>query len=100
LRNGSFRGDHSREKEEIMRNTKNKYCPRHKAYLKCRTDILRIIEYYSRDYYCIEIKRMYSIVKPRIKSKAAILLINFVTYHRKMVNEWSGKNLSNVWRQL
>ena len=77
---------------------KNKYCPLYKAYLKNRIDILRLIEHYGNGYYCIEIIRIYSVIKPIIIRKAISLLVNFIIYHRKMVSEWSGKNLSNVWR--
>jgi len=82
-----------------VRRKKNKYCPIDKIYFKNRTDILISIEYYGKGYYCIEISRIYSIVKPIVIRKAISLLVNLITYHRKMVNEWSGKNLSNVWRQ-
>ena len=80
------------------RRKKNKYCPIYKAYSKNRTDTLMLIEYYGKGYYCIEIIRIYSVVKPSVKNKVISLFINLITYHRKMVNEWSGKNLSNVWR--
>jgi len=80
------------------RRKKNKDCPIYKGYFKNRTDTLMLIEYYDNAYYCIEISKIYSVVKPIIIRKAISLLINLITYHRKMVNEWSGKNLSNVWR--
>ena len=80
------------------RRRNNKYCPLYRIYLKNRTDTLRLITYYKACCFYTLLKRIYSIVKPLIRIQSITLSVNFINYHRKMVNEWSGKNLKHMWR--